>query len=115
MKHVLIFFLLAFVLAGCAAMTGTMSPEQMAQNSKDKNAVVGCGSGSGPWGKVTTVYVDTNKINDNNTVTVSGDCTVTVTGTRGIVEGNTRGLQPPMQPASVTVTQPPLAIERRGP
>lgn len=65
-------------LAGCS----TMSPEQMAQNAKDKNAVVACGVGSGPWGKVTTVYIDTNKINDNNAVSVDGECKVSVTGTK---------------------------------
>lgn len=66
------------MLAGCASM----SPEQMAANAKDKNAVVACGQGTGPWGKVVTVYVDTNKINDNNTVTIDGECHVTVTGTK---------------------------------
>jgi hypothetical protein len=78
----LILCLAFLLLSGCAAMGGAMSPEQMAQNSKDKNAVVACGSGSGPWGKVTTVYVDTNKINDNNTVTVDGECKVSVIGTK---------------------------------
>lgn len=72
----------AAMLVGCAGIGGAMSPEQMAQNAKDKNAVVACGQGSGPWGKVVTVYVDSNKINDNNTVSVSGECSVTVTGTK---------------------------------
>lgn len=66
------------LLSACAAM----SPEQLAANAKDKNAVVACGQGTGPWGKVVTVYVDTNKINDNNTVTVDGECHVSVTGTK---------------------------------
>lgn len=66
------------LLSACSSM----SPEQMAQNAKDKNAVVACGQGSGPWGKVVTVYVDTNKINDNNTVTITGECNVSVTGTK---------------------------------
>ena len=70
------------LLAACAAM----SPEQLAQQAKDKNAVVACGQGSGPWGKVVTVYVDTNKINDNNTVTVDGECHVAVTGTKVMKE-----------------------------
>lgn len=74
--------ILALALAGCS----TMSPEQMAQNAKDKNAVVACGQGSGPWGKVTTVYVDTNKIADNNTVSVEGECKITVTGTKATAE-----------------------------
>lgn len=72
--------LLLLLLAGCASM----SPEQLAQNAKDKNAVVACGNGTGPWGKVTTVYVDTNKVNDNNSVTVDSECKVTVTGTKSV-------------------------------
>lgn len=74
--------LLPFLLAGCAGLGSSMSPEQMAQNAKDKNAVVACGSGSGPWGRVVTVYVDTNKINDNNSVSVDAECKVSVTGTK---------------------------------
>jgi hypothetical protein len=76
--------LLIVLLAGCAAMTSSMSPEQMAQHAKDKNAVVACGNGTGPWGKVTTVYVDTNKINDNNSVSVDSECKVSVTGTKAV-------------------------------
>lgn len=66
------------LLTGCASM----SPEQMAIQGKDKNAVVACGVGTGPWGKVTTVYIDANKIADNNSVTVNNECNVTVTGTK---------------------------------
>lgn len=73
-----LYLILVLLVSACS----TMSPEQMAQNAKDKNAVVACGQGTGPWGKVTTVYVDTNKINDNNTVTVDGECKVSVTGTK---------------------------------
>jgi predicted lipoprotein len=79
MKQILCIAVTAAAVAGCASM----SPEQMAASVKDKNAVVACGNGSGPWGKVTTVYVDTNKINDNNTVSVDSECKVTVTGTKG--------------------------------
>lgn len=78
----LIAALLLFLLAGCAGLSGQMSPEQMAQNVKDKNAVAGCTTGTGPWGKVTAVYVDTNKINDNQSVSVDAECKVLVTGTK---------------------------------
>lgn len=71
--------LLLLILSGCAAM----DPAQLAAQAKDKNAIVACGQGTGPWGKVVTVYVDTNRINDNNTVSVNGECNVTVTGTKG--------------------------------
>ena len=71
------------LLAGCGLMGGgSMSPEQMAQNVKDKNAVVGCTYGLGMYGQGAGVYVDTNKINDNQTVTVGEKCVVTVTGTK---------------------------------
>lgn len=84
MKTIIAIFV-TLALAGCGALGGnSMSPEQMAQAVKDKNAVVGCTSGTGPWGKVGAVYVDTNKINDNNSVTVTADCTVTVTGTKAV-------------------------------
>lgn len=68
----------SIALAGCA----TMSPEQMAQNAKDKNAVIACVTGSGPWGKATTVYVDTNKLADNQGVSVDGECKVTATSSK---------------------------------
>lgn len=66
-------------IAGCAT---TMSPEQMAQNAKDKNAVIACVTGTGPWGKATTVYVDTNKLADNQGVSVEGDCKITATSSK---------------------------------
>lgn len=75
--------LLALLLSGCASLGSSMSPEQMAQAVKDKNAVVGCAYGIGIYGQGGTVYVDTNKINDNNTVTIEERCKVTVTGTKG--------------------------------
>lgn len=78
MRHVVAVLVALLALEGCAAM----SPEQLASQAKDKNAVVACGQGTGPWGKVVTVYVDTNKINDNNTVTVTGECNIQVTGTK---------------------------------
>lgn len=66
------------LLSGCVAM----SPEQLAASAKDKNAVVACGKANGPWGQVITTYIDTNKINDNNSVTVEGECKVTVVGSK---------------------------------
>lgn len=68
--------LIALLLSGCAAM----SPEQLAAQAKDKNAIVACGVGSGPWGKVVTVFVDTNKIAEQQSVTVDDACKVSVTG-----------------------------------
>jgi hypothetical protein len=71
----------ALALSGCA-MGGSMSPEAMAQNAKAKNAVVGCVSGTGIYGRGTAVYVDTDKINDNQTVSVDQECKVSVTGSK---------------------------------
>lgn len=70
----------AFALAGCVTMPQSMSPEQMAQNVKDKNAVVGCVYGVGLYGQGGAVYVDTNKIAPNQTVNVDSQCKVNVTG-----------------------------------
>lgn len=64
-----------------------MSPEQMAQNTKDKNAVVGCAYGMGLYGQGGTVYIDTNKINDNQSVAVGEKCVTTVTGTKAVAPG----------------------------
>lgn len=69
-------------LAGCAGQV--MSPEQIAANAKDRNAVAACGTGSGPWGKVTTVYVDMNKLGDNQAVSVDGECKVVATSNRAV-------------------------------
>lgn len=71
--------LVCVLLAGCAS---AMSPEQIAASAKDKNAVVACGNGAGPWGRVITVYVDTNKINDNQAVSVDSECKVNVMGSK---------------------------------
>lgn len=69
-------------LAGCGLLGSSMSPEQMAQNVKDKNAVVGCTYGLGVYGQGGAVYVDTNRIADNQAVTVDEKCKVSVTGTK---------------------------------
>jgi hypothetical protein len=59
-----------------------MSPEQMAQNVKDKNAVVGCTYGLGMYGQGGALYIDTNRIADNQTVTVDEKCKATITGSK---------------------------------
>lgn len=80
MKSLCIIAVAAVAIAGCA--NAPMSPETMAQNAKQKNAVVGCVSGTGIYGRGTAVYVDTDKINDNQTVTVDQECKVSVTGNK---------------------------------
>jgi hypothetical protein len=75
--------LLIPLLAGCAGLGGSpnMSPEQLSAAAKDKNASVACGTGSGPWGKVNTVYVNVDKasLTGAASVSVDTDCKVTVT------------------------------------
>lgn len=79
----LLLLAVAMLLAGCMGLgQQPMSPEQMAQNVKDKNSVVGCTYGLGIHGQGGAVYVDTNKINDNQSVVVDEKCKVTVTGTK---------------------------------
>lgn len=73
-------FAVLLFLCGCASM----SPEQMAQNVKDKNAIVGCTYGLGIYGQGGAVYVDTNKINDNQSISVDEKCKVNVTGTKAV-------------------------------
>jgi cytochrome c biogenesis factor len=71
----------AFVLTACAGITpnGNMSPEQLAAAAKDKSASVACGTGTGPWGKVNTVYVNVDKASvTNGIVTVDAECKVSV-------------------------------------
>lgn len=73
--------LIAAALNACA--TAPMSPEQMAAQAKQKNAVVGCAFGTNLYGRGAAVYVDTDKINDNQTVSVDAECKVSVTGSKG--------------------------------
>lgn len=78
--------LLPFLLAGCAGLNGapTMSAEQLAAAAKDKNASVACATGSGPWGKVNTVFlnVDKSSLNAGN-VSVDSECKITLSADKG--------------------------------
>lgn len=65
-------------LTGCA---GFSQPNLSAEQLKaDKNASVACGTGTGPWGKVNTVYVNVDKASLAGVaaVTVDSECKVTV-------------------------------------
>jgi hypothetical protein len=79
MKSVLI---LPLMLTGCMGLGGApnMSAEQLSAAAKDKNASVACATGSGPWGKVNTVYVNVDKASLAGVASVSADaeCKVTV-------------------------------------
>lgn len=76
-------FLLPFIflLAGCSMFQPkpTMDAEQLAAAAKDKNASVACGTGTGPWGKVGTVFVNVDKASINSgSVTVDSECKITI-------------------------------------
>jgi hypothetical protein len=70
-------------LVGCASLGGNpnLTPEQLSAAAKDKNASVACGTGSGPWGKVNTVYVNVDKASlpGAASVAVDAECKVTIT------------------------------------
>lgn len=72
------------ICSGCAAQLPAdpirMSPEQLKEWVKDKNASVSCGKVNTPYGPtvVTSVNIDKAVI-PNGTVTVDGECKVTIT------------------------------------
>lgn len=59
--------ILAFgLLAGCAAMGGNLSAEQIAAASRDKSASAYCLTFTGAGGQVQTLYVNTDKSTISN-------------------------------------------------
>lgn len=71
-----------FLAASCAGIGApNMSPEQLKAAAADKNASVACGTGTGPWGKVNTVYVNVDRASlaGVGSVTVNAECQVQVT------------------------------------
>lgn len=74
---------LSLELAGCALpgfSTQSLSAEQLKASAADKNASAVCATGTGPWGKVNTVYVNVDKSSiSNGTVSVDSECKVSVT------------------------------------
>ena len=62
MKFLLL--LCTLLLAGCAGLmtpNSSLSAEQIAASAKAKDANVVCITGSGPWGKVTSTFVNVDK------------------------------------------------------
>lgn len=82
MKHFFALLLTLPILAGCPTLPANpekMSPEQLREWAKDKNANIACGVGHTPYGKVTALYVILDKgIVVNGTVTVDPECKVTI-------------------------------------
>lgn len=80
---------LALVLAGTASCAGnipgnptSMSPEQLKEWIKDKNANVGCAVVNSPYGKGNGVFVVLDKgIVLDGSLTVSDACQITITNT----------------------------------
>lgn len=78
---------LALALAGCAQLPANpteMSPEQLREWIRDKNAAVSCGRVNTPWGPQTFVYwnVDNSK-NLEGTLIVKPDCETSYTNSKG--------------------------------
>lgn len=71
---------LALALAGCSTLgANNMSAEQLTAAAKDKNASAVCATGTGPWGKVTSVFVNVDKASINSgQITVDSECKITV-------------------------------------
>lgn len=78
-------FALALLLAGCGAIPAnpsSMSPEQLREWVKDKNANVACGVANTPYGRGVAVYVVLDKgIVIDGSVTVDSECKVTIINT----------------------------------
>lgn len=70
-------FLLA-ILAGCG-LAPTVSPEQLAAVTTENHASVGCGAGTGLYGRGNVVFVNAEHASvASGKLTVSADCTVTI-------------------------------------
>ena len=82
----LIWLLTLLAMTGCATIPGnptTMTPEQLREIVKDKNANVGCATVQTPY-KGNVVYLVLDKgIVVNGTMTVKSDCEITITNGSG--------------------------------
>ena len=71
--------------AGCATLPANptaMTPEQLREWVKDKNANISCGVINSPYGRGVAVYVVLDRgIVVNGTVVVDDQCKVTITNT----------------------------------
>lgn len=76
-------------LAGCAnlpADPAQMSPEQLKEWAKDKNANIACGVVNSPYGRGVGTYVVLDKaVIFNGTITVDSECKVTITNDSRVV------------------------------
>lgn len=84
MKKIIVIAVLCAFLPACAGLGGigqtSMSAEQLKAAASDKNASAVCATGTGPWGKVNSVYVNVDRSSIvNGTVSVDAECKVSVT------------------------------------
>ena len=72
----------ALLLAGCASLPAnpsSMTPEQLKEWVKDKNANLGCGVVNSPYGRGVMVYVVLDKgLIVNGQVVIDDQCKVTI-------------------------------------
>lgn len=70
-------------LSACAGIPGNpekMSPEQLREWAKDKNANIACGIANTPYGKGVATYVVLDKaVIPNGTISVDDQCKITIT------------------------------------
>lgn len=73
---------LCALLSGCMSLPhdpSSMSPEQLREISKDKNANVTCAVGNNPYGRIGVITVQLDqKIVVNGSVQVTPDCNITI-------------------------------------
>ena len=97
--------LLALALAGCVSVPGNpekMSPDQLREWARDKNANIACGVINSPYGRGIATYVVLDKgVVFNGSVSVDPECKITVTN-------ETHPKPAAIQPVPVTIVPPPI-------
>lgn len=73
---------ISIFLSGCMSLPhdpSSMTPEQLREISKDKNANVTCAVGNNPYGRIGVITVQLDqKIVVNGSVQVTPDCNITI-------------------------------------
>ena len=108
MKSLLALTLL--LLTGCGSMMGQMSADQIAANAKDKSTSYACVRYTGTGGLFESVMGNTDK---GVSGTAGGETSLECGNLKVIVKDAGKAPTQPSAPTSVTVTQPPLGVERK--
>lgn len=109
MKLATILFLLwfAWMMEGCVAIPGNpekMSPEQLREWARDRNANIACGVVNSPYGRGIATYVVLDKgVVFNGSVSVDPECKITVTNE---THAKPAAALPFLSPVPVTIIPP---------